>query len=76
MFSGNEEALVLDGGTSADQYDGGTAFVDHPNVLDGGGDFVMDGGSAYFTMLNYMLLNGGSATTIVCQPSNNARQPC
>lgn len=55
MFSGNEEPNILDGGTSADEY---------------------NGGSAYFTMLNYMLLNGGNATTIVCQPSNNARQPC
>ena len=76
MFSGDEEPNILDGGTSADEYNGGTAFVDNPNVLDGNGEFVMDGGSAYFTMLNYMLLNGGNATTIVCQPSNNARQPC
>jgi len=75
-FSGNEEPIVLDGGMSADEYSGGDAFTTNPNVLDGGGNFVMDGGSAYFTMLNYILLNGGNATTIVCQPSNNARQPC
>lgn len=73
MFSGNEEPNVLDGGTSADEYNGGDAFTTNPNVLDGSGNFVMDGGSAYFTILNYMLLNGGNAQTIVCQPSNNAR---
>ena len=76
MFSGNEEPIILDGGTSADEYDGGDAFTTNPNSLDGNGDFVMDGGSAYFTLLNYMLLNGGNAQTIVCPPSNNARQPC
>jgi len=72
----SEYPNILDGGTSADIYDGGDAFVTNPNVLDGGGDFVMDGGGAYFAILNYMLLNGGNADTIVCQPSNNARQPC
>ena len=72
----SEYPEILDGGTSADEYDGGTAFVTNPNTLDGNGEFVMDGGSAYFTILNYILLNGGNADTIVCQPSNNARQPC
>jgi len=76
MFSGDEEPVVLDGGVSSDDYDGGTAFVGHPNVLDGGGDFVMDGGSAYFTLLNYVLLNGGNADTNVCSPINNACQSC
>ena len=66
MFSGNEEPNILDGGTSADDYDGGDAFITHPNSLDGNGDFAMDGGSAYFTMLNYILLNGGNAQTNVC----------
>lgn len=74
--SGSEYPVILDGGTSADEYEGGTAFVTNPNVLDGSGTFVMDGGSAYFTILNYILLNGGNAQTNVCSPSNNGRQPC
>jgi len=64
--SGSEYPDILDGGTSADEYDGGTAFVTNPNILDGSGTFVMDGGSAYFTILNYILLSGGSAQTNVC----------
>lgn len=75
-LSSSEEPIIIDGGTSADEYDGGSAFVTNPNELDGSGAFVMDGGSAYFTLLNYILLNGGNAQTIVCQPSNNASQPC
>jgi len=66
--SGSEYPEILDGGSSADEYDGGTAFVTNPNTLDGNGEFVMDGGSAYFTMLNYILLSGGSAQTNVCDP--------
>lgn len=75
-YSGSEYPDILDGGTSADEYDGGTAYVTNTEVLDGSGEFVMDGGSAYFTMLNYILLDGGNARTIVCPPSNNAGQPC
>jgi hypothetical protein len=52
MFSGSEEPNILDGGTSADEYEGGTAFIENPNVMDGNGTFVVDGGSAYFTILN------------------------
>ena len=66
MFSGNEEQEILDGNLYTDEYDGGDAVTTNPNVLDGGGEFVMDGGSAYFAMLNYILLNGGNAQTNVC----------
>ena len=66
MFSGNEEKEVLDGNLYTDEYEGGNAYVTNQNILDGSGDFVMDGGSAYFTMLNYILLSGGNAQTNVC----------
>jgi hypothetical protein len=49
-----------------DIYDGGNAESEYPDILDGNGEFVMDGGSAYFTILNYILLSGGSAQTNVC----------
>jgi hypothetical protein len=75
--AGSEYPNILDGGTyTEDVFDGGDAFITNPNTLDGSGAFVMDGGSAYFTILNYILLNGGNAQTNVCSPSNNARQPC
>jgi hypothetical protein len=73
----SEYPNILDGGTyTEDVFDGGDAFITNPNSLDGSGAFVMDGGSAYFTILNYILLAGGNADTNVCSPSNNARQPC
>jgi hypothetical protein len=75
--SGSEYPDILDGGDYAqDPFDGGDAYTTNSNILDGSGAFVMDGGSAYFTILNYILLNGGNADTIVCRPSNNARQSC
>jgi len=51
-----------------DIYDGGNAGSEYPNILDGGDytQYVFDGGSAYFTILNHLLLSGGSAQTNVC----------
>ena len=49
-------------------YDGGNAESEYPNILDGGtAETVFDGcDSAYFTMLNYMILSGGGAQTNAC----------
>lgn len=65
-YSGDEETNILDGGTSADTYDGGSATQTNTNILNGDGTFVMDGGSAYAALLQYLLLSGGNAQTNVC----------
>lgn len=46
-----------------DIYDGGDAATEDPVILDGGS---ATSDSAYFTLLNYMLLSGGNAQTNVC----------
>jgi hypothetical protein len=66
LYSGDEETNILDGGTSADTYDGGSATQTNTNILNGDGTFVMDGGSAYAALLQYLLLSGGNAQTNVC----------
>jgi hypothetical protein len=61
-----EAACKVTAEVVCDIYDGGNAESEYPDILDGNGEFVMDGGSAYFTILNYILLSGGSAQTNVC----------
>jgi hypothetical protein len=53
-----EAACKVVAEVACDIYDGGNAESEYPEIL--------DGGSAYFTILNYVLLSGGSAQTNVC----------
>lgn len=63
-----EAACKVSAEVVCDIYDGGNAESEYPNILDGGNaETVFDGcDSAYFTMLNYMILSGGGAVTNEC----------
>jgi len=58
-----EAACQAAAATVCEIYDGGDAATEDPVILDGGS---ATSDSAYFTLLNYMLLSGGNAQTNVC----------